>query len=257
MATFLERWSKNPKNLMKSNVELVHAMAIDFAQTKQTRRTALFLLTAGFAPTVALANVWDEPKRGLARRTVANLRTCTWVDDGAQLVITGDHGAGKTFLAVALAREAALTRQAVRYKVLGQILDPLNEEGGKREHLRRLLVSSKLLVLDHVAEDFVPERAGTFLREVLQARRNLSRATVLVSSRHPEDWAHVFENPDTGHAIAMGVSDALIIELHKPTKPAINLEEKGVARQRKRSRVPRETKNHSGAKRKAPQRAAA
>ena len=242
MATFLERWCKNPNNLTKSNVEMVHALALDFAQGKQVRRTDRFLLRAGFAPTVAMANVWDDPARGLSGNILANLKTCTWVEGGVPIVITGEHGSGKSFLAAALAREAALTRRAVRYKVLSQVLHGLDGASAEKvARLRQTLCNASLLVLDHVGEDVISPEGGTFLRDVVDERHHRQRATVFVSSRHPNDWVHAFENPDTGQAIATRVMDhALVIELCKPCTQSAR---KKPARRHSKSRTGEQSKS--------------
>ena len=199
MAKHFDRWCRNPANAHRSHVECLHALAVAQLEGKKTRRIDGFLTRAGFAPAVSIANVWTHPGRGLSPRALANLQTCAWVDAGHTLVITGEHGTGKSFLAAALAREAALTRPSVHYRVVSKVLDACVDPNIKK--VMGPLSRARLLVLDHFAEDFINERQGALLRDLIDERKRKSLATIFVSAKPIEEWSGVFENQDAAEAI--------------------------------------------------------
>jgi DNA replication protein DnaC len=217
LAQRFDRWARHPGNADKTHAECLYALATAHAQHKRTRRTDGFLTRAGFSPTMAIANVWTDPRRGLTPRTLANLATCAWVDAGHSLVILGDHGAGKTFLAAALAREAALTGSGVRYRTLSNLFQAYEDAApGKQAAVLRPVRNARLLILDHLAEDHIPAALGTMLRDLLEERARAGRATVFVSGHLPGDWAFAFENPETGEVIHDRiVREATVIHLVK------------------------------------------
>lgn len=198
MARHLARWCRHPANLDKSCIEGLHAAALAQTQARLTRRTETFLTRARLPRSVSLNAV--QPCPGLSARRLANLATCAWVDGGGWLVITGDHGSGKTFLAGALAREAALTRPSVHYHVLSRLLAGLGKDDAKVKKTLGQLQRARLLVLDQFAEEVISEHHGALLRDLLDIRKG-KRATVIVSAKPADEWPLAFENPDTGSAI--------------------------------------------------------
>lgn len=200
-------------------MECLHTLAVAQLEGKKSRRMDGFLTRAGFAPAVSLANVWTHPGRGLSPRTLANLQTCAWIDAGSTLVITGEHGAGKSFLAVALAREAALTRPSVHYRVLSKVLDACEGSEAQAKKVLNPLRRARLLVLDHFAEDFITERHGALLRDLIDERKRMALATIFVSAKPIAEWADVFENPDAASAILHRVLEhATVITLNDRRK---------------------------------------
>ena len=62
-------------------------------------------------PTACLEHLDYEKKRNLAKGRVAQLSDCGWIRDGANLIITGATGVGKTYLLSAFGREACMRVQ--------------------------------------------------------------------------------------------------------------------------------------------------
>lgn len=212
MAARLKQWMGNPKNMTRSHTDCVHALVSAHLQSTHKRQTDRFLAATGFAPTMALANVWTGPRRGLTDSTLANLANGVWLREGTSLVITGPHGSGKTFLAAALAREACVQGQRATYCTLAGLLDD-GADGAPGVAIARIhrLRSPGLLVIDHFAEEIVPEHLGAHLRDLIDERIRRGRSTIFVSSRAMDDWPLVFENPDTAEAICSKVHNATAV----------------------------------------------
>jgi DNA replication protein DnaC len=219
IAKQFERWCRSPANVHKSHIELMHTLMVAHDHTKRSGRMDRFITRAGFSSTVSINNVWTHPGRGLTPRMLANLAACAWVDNGSTLVIAGDHSVGKSFLAAALAREAALTRPGVHYRVLSKLLAELDGDDRNVKKIMGQLLRARLLVLDHFAEDVVSEKHGTLLRDLLDARKD-KLATIIVSAKPFDEWSLAFENAGTGEAVAHRVfgGDATIITLRTDKK---------------------------------------
>jgi DNA replication protein DnaC len=134
---------------------------------------------------------------------LGNLRTCDWVRLGHTLVITGESQVGKTYLAGALAREAALARLSVAYWRVPELLAAcaIEKEAGTWPKFLKRLARVELLVLD----DFATERADSaqshLLRQLLDVRHRHRQAVMVVSPNAVEDWDTYFEDATAADAI--------------------------------------------------------
>lgn len=203
MAERLEQWVDDPANRDKSHVECVLALAQAQAQATATKRMRRFLTQADLPTQITLEDVWISVARGLSSEVLSNLRTCDWVRLGHTLVITGCSQVGKTYLAGALAREAALARLSVEYWRVPELLvaSAIEKEHGTWTKFLKRLARVKLLVLD----DFATERADTaqshVLRQLLDVRHRHRQAVMVVSPNAVEDWDAYFEDPTAADAI--------------------------------------------------------
>ncbi|NYE30955.1 DNA replication protein DnaC [Rhodanobacter sp. K2T2] len=203
MAERLKQWVDDPNNRGKSHAECVHALALAQAQAAAAKRSRCFSARADLPPNIAVADVWASAARGLPAQLLGNLKSCDWIRLGHTVVITGATRTGKTYLAAALAKEAALARLTVAFWRVPELLTACafeKQQGTFTAFLKRLS-RIKLLVLD----DFAAERATAdeshWLRQLLDGRERHGLAVMVASPNAVEDWDGYFEDVTAAEAI--------------------------------------------------------
>lgn len=150
--------------------------------------------------------------RALDRSLVATLAGGDWIRNAQNLLITGATGCGKTWLACALAHQAARAGFSVLYARAGRLFDELQVAHGDGSFARRLIQLAKLdlLVLDDFAISPMggPERAD--LLEVLDDRVG-TRSTLITSQLPVKTWHTYLDDPTLADAIL----DRVVHSSHK------------------------------------------
>jgi DNA replication protein DnaC len=130
------------------------------------------------------------------------LLTGRWIRDRRNLMITGPCGAGKTWLACALAQAACRPGTTVLYKRLPQPFDALElaHGDGRFPHLFRSLTKTGLLIPD----DWGPERLSAAQRrdlmEIVEDR--YETGSTLITSQLPiAAWHDVIGDPTFADAM--------------------------------------------------------
>jgi DNA replication protein DnaC len=140
--------------------------------------------------------------RGIDRNLITALAGCDWIRQGQNVVITGATGCGKTWLACALAQQAARAGFSVLYVRASRLLAELQVAHGDGTFARRLaqLARIDLLVLDDLAISPIsaPERAD--LLELLDDRIG-ARATLITSQLPITAWHEWLDDPTLADAI--------------------------------------------------------
>ena len=154
---------------------------------------------------VGMACVEDinyRSSRALDRSLVAALAGGDWIRNAQNLLITGATGCGKTWLACALAHQAARSGFSVLYARAGRLFDELQVAHGDGSFARRLTQLAKLdlLVLDDFAISPMggPERSD--LLEVLDDRVG-TRSTLITSQLPVKAWHTYLDDPTLADAI--------------------------------------------------------
>lgn len=203
MAERLKQWVADPDNRNKSHVECVLALAQSQAQATATRRARNFLTRADLPPNIALADVHVSAARGLPSEVFGNLASCDWIPLGQTVVITGETQAGKTHLAAALAREAALAKFSVAYWRTPELLAMcvLGKTEGTWPALLKRLERVKLLVLDDFATERADPTQSHLLRQIVDTRCRHAKAIMVVSPNAVDDWDTYFEDATAADAV--------------------------------------------------------
>jgi DNA replication protein DnaC len=150
--------------------------------------------------------------RGLDRAMVAALAGGDWVRHGQNLLITGATGCGKTWLACALAHQAARCGFAVLYTRAGRLFDELQVAHGDGSFARRLaqLARLDLLLIDDFAISPIDAGQRNDLLELLDDRVG-ARSTLITSQLPVKAWHTYLDDPTLADAIL----DRVVHSSHK------------------------------------------
>ena len=180
---------------------------------RDDRRVARLLKAAKLK--VSSACVEDinwRASRALDRSLIAALAGADWLRQAQNLLITGMTGCGKTWLACALAHQAARSGFSVLYTRAARLFDELQVAHGDGSFARRLahLAKLDLLVLDDFAISPMGAPERTDLLELLDDRVG-SRSTLITSQLPVKAWHTYLDDPTLADAIL----DRIVHSSHK------------------------------------------
>lgn len=161
--------------------------------------------------------------RGLDRHLLANLAGGDWLRHAQNLLITGATGCGKTWLACALAHQAARSGFSVLYTRAARLFDELQVAHGDGSYARRMTQLAKLDLL--LIDDFAIAPMGSAERndllELLDDRVG-SRSTLITSQLPVKSWHTYLDDPTLADAIL----DRIVHSSHKIELKGPSLREK-------------------------------
>lgn len=140
--------------------------------------------------------------RGLDRTLITTLAGGDWLRTGHNVLITGATGVGKTWLACALAHQAARSGFSVLYMRAPRLLEELRIAHGDGSFGRRLaqLARIDLLAIDDFAIAPIMPAERNDLLELLDDRVG-ARATLITSQLPVSAWHDWLNDPTLADAI--------------------------------------------------------
>lgn len=211
MAEALKTWSAED-NSERTHEELAQFLIDAHLNATVFQREERLLRQAQLPRTGRICDVlpWMR-QRGIEARRLNTLAKCAWVvanqlqgtSQVQHVIVTGEHGSGKTALVAALAREAIAKLHTVRYHRLPELLTELSFERGELALRKALgpLVRPDVLVLDDVTEEPINEVCCRLLRQVVDARHRVGKPIVLAASAAIEDWDGFLLDPTSRSSV--------------------------------------------------------
>lgn len=165
-------------------------------------------------PQAAIEDLDVRPGRGLDRRAVMSLALGDWIDSGHAVLITGPTGAGKSWLACALAQHACRKGHTAVYQRVPRLGEELRIRHGNGTFGKWLLQLAKtdVLLLDDWGMAALDSQTRADLLEIIDDRA-ASRATIITSQLPIEHW-HAWVGDAT---IADAILDRLMQRHHRFT----------------------------------------
>jgi len=198
----LEEQLHNPQYADLSFEERL-GLLVDIETTRRANNSLRRRIQAARFPIVATIEDLDlSAKRGLNRAQVLQLAQSEWVDRHLNLMILGATGAGKTYLACALARAACQASYKVRYERTSRLLQSLElaHADGSYPQLLRTLARTHLLVFDDWLRDPLSRSQARDLLEILDDRYGRS-ATMVVTQAPMTEWHIRIPDPTLSDAV--------------------------------------------------------
>jgi DNA replication protein DnaC len=212
MAEGYEQQRQQPK-MAELSFEERFGMLVDRQfRWREQRALATRLRNAKFKLQACIEDVDYRASRGLKRAQIDQLSSSEWVGYHQNLILSGETGTGKTWLACALGQKACREGYRVRYYVAVKLFRQLRAAhlDGSFERLSAKLTKTDLLLIDDWGMETLKESEYRDFLEILDDRQG--SGSTLITSQFPTDlWHDTIGNPTVADAIL----DRLVHNAHR------------------------------------------
>jgi DNA replication protein DnaC len=179
---------------------------------KEDFRMQRYLKQAKLKIHACVENIDYRTPRGIDQSVMMRLISCDWIRQQQNIIITGPTGAGKTFLACALANKACREGYRAFYIRSPKLYYELAVSRGDGSYgkLINKLARTQILVIDDLGLAPMTDSERRDLLEVIEDRHG-SASTIVTSQLPIENWHEHIGDP----TIADAILDRLIHNAHK------------------------------------------
>jgi DNA replication protein DnaC len=207
-------------------------LIVDYQMTDlENRRMQNRLKAAKLRVSASIEDLDFRQGRGVDRSQVMALAGNQWVKSHHNILVTGPTGAGKSYLACALAQKACRDGHTVLYQRVPRILQEIavSRLDGRYNKIIAPINKCEVLILDDLLISPMSRDEQRELLEIVEERYD-RKATVITSQLPVKAWHDAMQDPTLADAIL----DRLVHNAYK-------LELKGESMRRKRSVLDQKT----------------
>jgi DNA replication protein DnaC len=163
-------------------------------------------------PNACIEDVDFTASRGLDRRQVLALAQGDWIKAREQIILTGQTGTGKTWLACAFGHQAALLDHSVSYVRMPRLFEDMAMArlDGRFPRLVDKLARVQLLVLDDWGTHGLTDQQRLDLLELFEERYQ-RRSTIITAQLPVSGWHDMIGEP----TIADAILDRIVHNAHR------------------------------------------
>lgn len=138
------------------------------------------------------------------KNRILQLMDLDFVRNGANVVIIGNPGVGKTFLAKIIAWRACQENQRVLFTTAMDMLNHLLAAQADHSLVRKLKIYTEpsLLVCDELGYLSLDQHTSNLFYQVISTRHSRKRSTVITTNTAFSDWGNILFNTTIATAIA-------------------------------------------------------
>jgi len=168
----------------------------------ENRRMQNRLKTAKLRLSAAIEDLDFRQGRNLDRPMIMSLAQNQWVKNHHNILVTGPTGAGKSYLACALAQKACRDGHTVLYQRLPRLLQDISvaRHDGRYHKLMNQIAKCEVLVLDDLLISPLLREEQKELLEIVEERYD-RKATVATSQLPIKAWHDAMQDPTLADAI--------------------------------------------------------
>ena len=179
---------------------------------KENNRMKRYLKDAKLKLPACVEDIDYKTQRGIDQSVMMRLISCDWIRQHQNIIITGPTGAGKTFLACALANKACREGYRTFYIRSPKLYYEMavSRGDGSYGQLINKFARTQILIIDDLGLAPMTDSERRDLLEVIEDRHG-SASTIVTSQLPIENWHEHIGDP----TIADAILDRLIHNAHK------------------------------------------
>jgi DNA replication protein DnaC len=140
---------------------------------RRNRRCEMLRKRARFNSKCYLEDFYVDPKRGITKSKVQQLKSLSFIDNNENLLFIGGTGAGKSFLAQAIGHAACAAGVETFFISANRLfkeIEMAEAQGSYINYMNRLKSRVKLLIIDDLGLRNYTHKEANILYEVLEDR---------------------------------------------------------------------------------------
>jgi DNA replication protein DnaC len=169
---------------------------------REERKSARRIKAAKFKIRAAFEDFDFTANRSITKAQVKEIYGLKWVEQGRPLLLIGQTGVGKTFIAQATGLHACTNGKSVLFMTMTTWLEnlALARSAGTYLKFRDKLARPDILILDDFGMRKLSAMEAEDLREILE-ERSVDKSTVVTTQLPLDHWAEVIADPVIADAI--------------------------------------------------------
>src|ERR1035437_1474899 len=138
------------------------------------------------------------------KRRILRLLDLSFLATGANLVLIGNPGVGKTFLAKIVGWRACQTNQRVLFTTAMDMLNQLSAAQVDHSLVRKLksYTEPSLVIIDELGYLALDQASSNLFYQVVSTRHSQKRSTIITTNTPFSDWGNILFNTTIATAIA-------------------------------------------------------
>jgi DNA replication protein DnaC len=155
-------------------------------------------------PSIDAFHFVHHKSRQQAKPRILRLLDLSFLDKGTNLVLIGNPGVGKTFLAKLIAWRACQANQRVLFTTAMDMLNHLLASQVDHSLVRKLKTYTEpaLLVCDELGYLALDQQTSNLFYQVISTRHSQKRSSIITTNTPFSDWGNILFNTTIATAIA-------------------------------------------------------
>ena len=165
------------------------------------------------APSATMEGIEYLEDRKLDRAMLTRMSTCSYIDEGHHIILTGASGCGKSYIACALGNAACRKFYHVRYVRMKNLLDEVNlarADERCRKAMKAYAKADLLILDDWLLKEPLTQQEIYDLLEIVESRTKHG-STIFCTQFDTDDWyTHLNPTPNEGSPVTDAIMDRIV-----------------------------------------------
>ncbi len=192
--------------------EFIHTLIQAEWEDRENRKVSRHIRAARFRQSATVEQIDFTTNRNLNKSAFLRYADCSYIAKGENILITGQTGVGKSYLASALGHQACLRGYKVRYFNMQKLISWLKMSKADDRYFKEIdkIEKQNLLILDDFGLQAFDNESRMILLEIIEDRYD-KKSTVISSQLPVDKWYELIGE----NTVADAIMDRIVNGAHR------------------------------------------